>query len=633
MNSPHLIPDIAERTKLAIKNPGLFSRGSETAEIPAVPEWHGVVSAVSEAERHRLVKAAKSRTREKEAKNHLESLGLDQYPALIQAASEQLEQNRQDCRKYFSDHAGIKVPEYVNELAIESLIERKSEYTPSDAGKLLQEPCPEYNPQNLKRIEGHGRKTIIQHREWSEEYRVRTQVETTAGTLPPEHSGPRFSEELSIAGARKISDSCFFMAKEKGGYSTFITGTLDEQARHDINRLIPVVDRSEAGFSHTLTRGAKWTPVRFEDGAYTPIKWEYKTSIQKEISRSLNSLNKIYQRGFTYSRYIRDGKTQKTEAGNLFTPLKCETITVPGSSRLLPDGDTTKKTKEDGAEFCPLRLQSLPYCWVVENPKNEDGEDNPHCHMMIQWRVDYRHFKPWARRLESVWNNGYFHIEKIKEPEKAGAYMAKAAGYMTKGKGAKSQGEVRGNRYGISKESRAPDWMTIEEGELGIMGSLINDVYDYMTLRHGTKFQNRRKLNDKLQELPKGDKRRKAVGTILEKVRAEINELPAISSKYQIVLKGKQAYHQFIGWAKSKLPTKENNWLPAKEAGEHWENDKRPESHWLHEVKRRLFDRKANRFHKSIIQDMGYWFSVRHSPEAEGFMPLDEWGNLREGYV
>ena len=107
-------------------------------------------------------------------------------------------------------------------------------------------------------------------------------------------------------------------------------------------------------------------------------------------------------------------------------------------------------------------------------PKNDDGEDNPHIHLLMDWRADRKHFAGWAKRIESIWGNGAFHLERIKDPTAAGAYMAKAAGYMTKAAGDDDQGEVRGNRYAIS--SAAPcavlgDFISKRNGDYGTFDS------------------------------------------------------------------------------------------------------------------------------------------------------------------
>lgn len=330
-----------------------------------------------------------------------------------------------------------------------------------------------------------GCMTVIQYREWADEWRVRTQVDTVSGTMPTPQTGERISEMLSSRGAKKIAESCEYMAT-KGGYKTFVTGTFNEETRKKI----------ELG----------------------------ETTIQREVSRAMDALQKMYQRGWV------------TESGEKVAGHK------------------------DG----------LAYCWVVEVPKNEHGEDNPHVHMLLGWRVRYRHFADWSARLERIWGNGYFHLEKIKDGLCAGAYMAKAAGYMTKAEGTDSQGVVRGNRYGISEVARAPGWVTVSKSQLHIMGQLIADVYDHLTVKYGEKYQERKRLNRDLEATPKTAKAtRFKIGQRLQKVREELRALPVRCNKYQVILKGYGAANAFFTWAKGEakaLP----EWLPEKPAGADW---------------------------------------------------------------
>ena len=114
--------------------------------------------------------------------------------------------------------------------------------------------------------------------------------------------------------------------------------------------------------------------------------------------------------------------------------------------------DTGESVKQD-------MIDSIKYCWVAENPKSKiDGSDNPHIHVLMDWAVPYQFFPSWAARIEGIWKHGYAKLEKMRDPEQAGAYMAKAAGYLSKGAGQSDQGEIHGNRYGISADARAPDW-------------------------------------------------------------------------------------------------------------------------------------------------------------------------------
>jgi hypothetical protein len=333
-----------------------------------------------------------------------------------------------------------------------------------------------------------GAKTVVEFREWAEEWRIRTEVETTSGQLPPENSGARESVMLSDRAARKIADSCEYMAQCKGGYKTFVTGTLAPEARE-----------------------------RWASG---------ETTIQKEVSRTMDALQKMYQRGWTMSDGTR----------------------VPG---------------QDG---------KLCYCWVVEVPE-KDGVKNPHIHMLLGWRVPFSQFNDWAAKIEGIWGNGYFHLEKIKDSQCAGAYMAKAAGYLSKAADNEDQGLVRGNRYGISSEARAPEWVKVSEKQLHIMGRLIADIHDHMTVKYGKQYAERKKLNQKLAETPKEDKgKRKRIGERLAEVRAEIKKIPARCSKYQIVIKGLANMGQFFTWASQPDDGRIQwpEWLPEKPEGVAW---------------------------------------------------------------
>jgi hypothetical protein len=181
--------------------------------------------------------------------------------------------------------------------------------------------------------------------------------------------------------------------------------------------------------------------------------------------------------------------------------------------------------------------------------------------------------------------------------------MAKAAGYLTKAQGVSDQGEIRGNRYGISSDARAPLWALVGRYELGIMGHLIADVYDFFGFKYGPKFKARKKLNGALggakakaaymkkegvSQSPGDLKRRAKIGQKLQKVRAEINELPAVSSKYQLVIRGKAAFDVFWGWAtKAEIPSG-CAWLPNVSKQETWSPDITPDALCIADFKRKL---------------------------------------------
>lgn len=415
------------------------------------------------------------------------------------------------------------------------------------------------------KIEGAGRFTVVTQREWSGEFKIRTEVEQPAAA-PPLQSGKRSTKELSMRGAVAISDSCHYMAKKHGGFSTFLTLTFDSEARRRVREEVTVGPCTEIKY---LKRkyGVVIKPKTDHKDAGEVL---YFSSIQTETSRFFDGIQKMYQRGWQ----------AKTDF---------QTIKMPANEH------------------------KLKYCWVAENPKNSLGEDNPHLHVLIDWRVPYQVFDAWAKRIERIWGQGVAHLEKIKSPEMAGAYMAKAAGYLTKAQGATDQGEIRGNRYGISEDARAPLWALVGRYELGIMGHLIADVYDFFGFKYGPKFKARRKLNGALdgakskaadmkkegvKQSPSDLKRRAKIGQKLQKVRAEINELPAVSSKYQIVVKSKAAFDEFWNWATNAEKGEKCEWLPTITKDETWSPDVRPSSLWYGEYMNRIGDRRRNFFYE-----------------------------------
>jgi hypothetical protein len=469
--------------------------------------------AKSAALRYRLVKAAKCPTR--------------QFRDDLRASTRK---QTDDFNKTWFTHESEAIPvpvEYQRTEETNTVLIKGQKYNLADMAKT-GELVPVTGRSN---IQGAGRFTVVTQREWSGEFKIRTEVEQPAAS-PPLQSGERITKELSMRGAVAISDSCHYMAKKHGGFSTFLTLTFDDDAR----------GRMAAGES----------------------------TIQKEASRFFDGIQKMYQRGW--------------QAKTDFQSIKM-----------------------------PANDHKLKYCWVAENPLNATGEDNPHLHVLMDWRVPFAVFEAWTKRIEGIWGQGFAHLEKIKDPEQAGAYMAKAAGYMTKAQGASDQGEIRGNRYGISADARAPEWSLVGRYELGIMGHLIADVYDFFGFKYGPKYKARKKLNEALnvakatakdlkdtkqRQTPEQLARRAKIGHKLQKVRAAINELPAVSSKYQILIKSKTAFDEFWAWATNAEKGEQCEWLPTISKDETWDPDNVPSSLWYGEYMHRIGDRRRNFFYE-----------------------------------
>ena len=477
-------------------NQAIQRAGAVVPALPVVlPATPGVL-AISAADRYRLVKAAKSPTKEDD----------------VAFAAK---------RQFFLDR--------------QSGAMARHEHTQKTGEILGYQPPTEIDHQRENVAHGTpGATCIIERRKWANEYRVRTEVETTAGNEPPENSGPRITVDLSDRAIRAMADSAAYVAAVRGGYTTFTTLTFNDEQRAKL----------AAG----------------------------ETSIQRELSRCMDSWQKMYQRGMKREGIEGNGSAK---------------IVRGKFSGLGRSGHSFKGVKAAGpwSSIDIKRDGKLDYLWVVEVPKNKDGEDNPHCHLLMRWRVPGNQFRAWAGRLEKAWGQGFAHIEKIKKGGSAGAYIAKAAGYLCKAQGKSDQGEVRGNRYGISESARAPGWETLTKTQIDCMSQLIADIYDHLSVKHGPDYRERSKLNRSRQSLlekGKADRaktgkktaadwitrQRKKIESRLKKVRATLDALPVRCNQYQIILKGDDAFAEFMAWSSApKHSEKIPYWLPVKPEG------------------------------------------------------------------
>lgn len=574
-------------------------------------------SATERSERaHRLVKAAKCPTGHAEASEPLKIAGIDTTKGKIKALEKMTRYAEQRNRDKFEEVA--REAGYQNGLGV--LWHLYNETNPADQV-----------PDNLKNDFGHeithdpsrtdthqvdlttgeavrirenitaaGTYAVFEKRDWADEYRVRTKTVTPICGLPPEQAGPRYTKMLSMDGARAITDSCHFVAsdKQRRGFSTFLTLTLDSAARCRVEnrvnhgpctefeyrggRPVPTVTRLSGESVSYVLCSANWLGGLSEFCLIDMVGESFDQTfhtVQRETSRFLDAAQKMYQRGWVHTYQNKNG-TEDKKGGSL-------------------TGEQYRGEPHD---------DKLDYIWVVENPKNEKGQDNPHIHLMMRWRVPFKQFGAWAERIERVWGQGMAHLEKIKEPEKAGSYMAKAAGYLTKGQGATDQGIVRGNRYGISKSARAPGWSVVGIYENGILGSMVRDVYEHFTYQYGDKMAQREYLKKRLEETEKTElaaPERKRIGNALEKIRAELNgpEVPHRPSKYQIVVKGVHRFAEFCHWLKGKMAPA---WLPKPVVT--WSENQKPIGNWLNEYRRRMWCRQSD-WVKG--EGPGYWHALK----------------------
>lgn len=458
---------------------------------------------------------------------------------------------------------------------------------------------------------GQGRFTVVGYREWSDEYRIRTEVHSIQKQPPPENVGDRVTKILTTRGARKIAESCEFMALQRGGYSTFATLTLDLEARARIEQKIAVGSPYRDGeytekphekfkrnkrYKSRAFMGA-YTPI--EDGPFCPVEYENKSSIQREVSRFFDGLQKMYVRGWE-AKYKR-GRVKYLD-GAPFTPIEFGRFRfdpAPLKTAGYRTGEV-KRAGRNGPKYTPIfwDREKLDYLWVAECPDTFDKEtnektgENPHVHLMMRYRIPYAFFPAWARRLEGLWGQGMAHLEKIKDGAAAGAYMAKAAGYLCKAQGKEDQGEIRGNRYNISSSARAPDWVCVGRYELGRMGFLIAEAAEHFDEKFGHIRKRRDALKTRLENCA-GVERHK-IGKLLEKTRKTLRKMPRIS-QYQAILKGEQQFSEFMQWAKSDQAINDHKWLPEKSENEGFQ-EQQGKSQWLHEYMARRANRREWRF-------------------------------------
>ncbi|MBV1929541.1 MAG: hypothetical protein KUG81_08535, partial [Gammaproteobacteria bacterium] len=106
-----------------------------------------------------------------------------------------------------------------------------------------------------------------------------------------------------------------------------------------------------------------------------------------------------------------------------------------------------------------------------------------------------------------------------------------------------------------------------------------------LTFQYGADYRDRKRLNEartKTKEAIKKavkasgqrkapawlTKREKVIEQQLTKVRSRLDALPLRPSRYQIILKGKEAYEEFMAWASNpSYPQDRALWLPDKPVG------------------------------------------------------------------
>jgi len=292
----------------------------------------------------------------------------------------------------------------------------------------------------------------LYNQDWSGKYRFGLETGALGARIaPPETNGERKTDELTKNATKNILESGAYLSACRGGYTTFLTLTFDDEAREKLTN--------------------------------------EETTIGKEVSRFFDGAQKAYQRGMNLT-YWEDGTGDfidydgKGKKVSFSLPMICPELVYPR----LPTGEIKQIPTLEECEPYNFRKHiecdyleedavygQTDYMWVAECPLNDDGEPNPHVHIMMRWNVEKKHFRAWAERLEELWGHGFAKLERIKTPQAASNYLLKAVGYMTKG-AKENQGTIKGNRYNISASARAPKWECIGEffadNFLAILGEL-----------------------------------------------------------------------------------------------------------------------------------------------------------------
>ncbi|WP_233095589.1 rolling circle replication-associated protein [Shewanella putrefaciens] len=256
------------------------------------------------------------------------------------------------------------------------------------------------------------------------------------------------------------------------------------------------------------------------------------STIGAECSRFFDAISKMYQRGWSC-----DGEVLKNENG-----FDC----IGATETVEPAGD------------------KLDYLWVAEAPKNKQGEVNPHCHVLLRWQVEPHLFHDWAARIEALWGQGFANLQRIKSANAAGGYLLKALGYLTKGEKA-DQGEIKGNRYNISKTARAAPWETIASYHAEHMSSIIGEIKyklenrakpirreigrAYGALEKAIRDKAVMKAQKRADALAKINKRIAELEQKIKTSKAALKAGEVRAQDYQLTFKGAEALSKFFNWA------------------------------------------------------------------------------------
>ncbi|MGS0496824.1 hypothetical protein ACU8V4_06295 [Pseudoalteromonas mariniglutinosa] len=362
-------------------------------------------------------------------------------------------------------------------------------------------------------------------------------------------------------------------------------------------------------------------------GRFTLLKYDFST-IGEQLSPFFDALGKMHKRGFVATGQIAKtpagkkyswGKVECVgRADRLYSWGKVSSVGGQGhvNSDLMHDNERlyswgvvecietcerrayTNERMELTAIECEQSANKKPvfdYLWCAEAPpagdKNESkkyswgavecighnerlypwgkvsavGKQNYHAHVLMRWNVEPVFFHEWASRIEKMWGQGFVTIERIKNAKAAAAYLLKALGYLVKGAEG-SQGEIRGNRYNISKHARAEGWENCATHEAQHMYGLIQEYMQGLEAKKERKLFKQTELKrtlgtiEKLKNVNKKDfseKRAQFIEKLEQKLETVSEKISEISTELNgnfarggvAKFTNESAFIGFIDWA------------------------------------------------------------------------------------
>ncbi|GAB1620638.1 hypothetical protein AAOGI_06880 [Agarivorans albus] len=191
--------------------------------------------------------------------------------------------------------------------------------------------APKANPRFINKQTGeiyatNNPKARIYHRAWANQYRVRVEAQTSCSEPPASNEGERTTKELNSRAASKIMDAGAYVQVAKGGFTTFLTLTFDDDARARI-------------ISGESTIGA-------------------------EVSRFFSAAKKMYQRGWVCEERILDtrGGIDSISASAVPAETKCK-----GDFDYIWCAEMPENKKGEPNPHCHVLLRwSVPYVFFAQ---------------------------------------------------------------------------------------------------------------------------------------------------------------------------------------------------------------------------------------------------------------------------